>query len=291
MKGIVLAGGTASRLAPTSFVLNKHLLPIYNKPLIYYPISILMLLGIKDILLTSHDEYIESFQNLLKDGSDFGINISYKIQKEAGGIAEVLLIIEEFIKKDERFCLILGDNIFYIPHIRNNMKGILEIKQGAGILLDDVKDPSRFGIVEFDDYNKIISIEEKPKNPKSHWAVTGIYFYDKRAIEFAKDISRSDRGELEITAINQKYLELNELSYIKMPRGSVWLDAGTPQSMLEASNFVQIIEERQKAKIAVLEEVAYNMGYLTKENLMQSLLRFKKNCEYGKYLFDMINNI
>lgn len=284
MKGIILCGGTASRLAPTSFVLNKHVLPVYSKPMVYYPLTTLMLCGIRDFLITSNEEDLHFFQKLLGNGSDFGIKISYAAQKNAGGIAEVLLLAEEFIGDSKRFAMILGDNIFYIPHIKNNLSSILQLEEGAGILLANVNDPHRFGIAGFDSTGKLESVEEKPKNPKSNFAITGLYFYDKLAIEFAKNSQRSARGELEITTVNDEYLKLGKLSCAKMPRGSVWLDAGTPKSFFEASEFVKIVEERQQTKIAVIEEVAYNMGFIDKQQLMKLAAKFKSGCEYGDYL-------
>jgi glucose-1-phosphate thymidylyltransferase len=289
MKGIILAGGTASRLAPTSFVVNKHILPIYNKPLVFYPLATLMLLGVRDFLITLHEHDLENFEKLLGDGSDLGIQIKYKVQEKAGGIAEVLLLADDFIKEGERFAMILGDNIYYIPHIRENFANLLNIKNGAGVVLSSVNDPHRFGIAEFDSENNLIGVEEKPKNPKSNWAITGLYFYDRQAIEFAKNATRSARGELEVTDVNEKYLKQGQLNYIKLPRGSVWLDAGTPKSMFEASEFVKIIEEKQGYKIAVLEEVAYNMGYINNSQLLKISERYKNGCEYGDYLKSLAN--
>ncbi len=288
MKGIILAGGTASRLAPTSFVINKHMLPIYNKPLIFYPIAILMLFGIKDLLITLHKQDLEIFRKMFKNGEDLGINITYKIQENAGGIAEVLLLADDFIKENERFVMILGDNIYYIPHIRENFSDLLNLETGAGVVLSKVSDPHRFGIAEFDKNENLIGVEEKPKAPKSNWAITGLYFYDRMAIEFAKRSKRSTRGELEITDINEQYLKERNLSYKKLPRGSVWLDAGTPKSMFEASEFVKIIEERQGNKIAILEEIAYNMGYIDKKQLAENSKKFKSGCEYGDYIKSLI---
>ncbi|MEN9782451.1 MAG: glucose-phosphate thymidylyltransferase [Pseudomonadota bacterium] len=289
MKGIILAGGTASRLAPTSFVVNKHILPIYNKPLVFYPLATLMLLGVRDFLITLHEHDLENFEKLLGDGSDLGIRIQYKIQERAGGIAEVLLLADDFIKEGERFAMVLGDNIYYIPHIRENLASLLNIKNGAGVVLSNVNDPHRFGIAEFDNDNNLVGVEEKPKNPKSNFAITGLYFYDRQAIEFAKNATRSARGELEVTDVNEKYLKQGQLNYIKLPRGSVWLDAGTPKSMFEASEFVKIIEEKQGYKIAVLEEVAYNMGYINNSQLEKIAAKYKSGCEYGDYIKSLIN--
>jgi glucose-1-phosphate thymidylyltransferase len=288
MKGIILAGGTASRLAPTSFIINKHLLPIYNKPLIYYPLSTLMLLGIKDFLITLHENELETFKKLLGDGSDLGIKIQYKIQANAGGIAEVLLLANDFIQENDRFAMILGDNLYHIAHIRETFKDLLNLKSGAGIVLSEVHDPHRFGIAEFNEDGKIISLEEKPKEPKSNLAITGLYFYDRASIEFAKQSNRSARGEFEITDVNNQYLQNNKLSYIKLPRGSLWMDAGTPKSMFEASEFVRIVEEKQKYKIAIIEEIAYRMGYISKEQLLKLASKFKAGCEYGDYLKSLV---
>ena len=289
MKGLILAGGTASRLHPTTIALNKHLLPIYNKPLIYYSLSTLMLINVKDVLITCHSEDLKSFEKLLGNGSSFGIKITYEIQDKPGGIAEVLLIAEKFLKDVNRFVTILGDNIFYIPHIRENLSNLIGLDSGAGIVLSGVSDPHRFGIAEFDKDMKIIGVEEKPRDPKSNFAITGLYFYDKQAIDFAKNTTRSARGELEITSINNEYLKKKKLNHAILPRGSVWLDAGTPNSMFAASEFVKIIEERQQTKIAVIEEVAYNMGYINHEILTALANRFKINCEYGDYLKKLIS--
>ena len=290
MKGIVLAGGMASRLAPTTFVVNKHILPIYNKPMIYYALSTLMLIGIRDILITSGTNDLPLFKQLLGDGSQLGISVKYAAQENAGGIAEVLLVAEDFLAGSERFAMILGDNIFYIPHIRRNLQNLFNITRGAGILLSNVCDPCRFGIAGFDNSGNIVTVEEKPEKPKSNWAITGLYFYDQLAIKFAKDASRSARGELEITTINECYLKHDMLYYSKMPRGSIWLDTGTPKSMFDASEFIKIIDERQQTKIAVLEEVAYNMGYISKEELLQSASKFKKGCEYREYIIECYND-
>lgn len=285
MKGVILAGGRATRLMPATNVVNKHILPIYNKPLIYYPISVLMMLGVRDILITSQEKDIDSFRCMFGDGSYLGIKISYAVQKEAGGLAEVLIVAEEFLSDTQRFIMILGDNIFYVPTMQAVFRDIMNIKEGAGIVLSKVHDPHRFGIAEVDELTgKVLSIEEKPFNPKSSMAVTGIYFYDHHAIEFAKHVKRSARGELEITSINNEYLKMGKLNSLTLARGSVWLDAGTPDSFFEATQFVKVIESRQGFKIACLEEIAYRMHYIDKQQFEKIIEIYPKNGDYSLYL-------
>lgn len=283
-KGVILAGGKGTRLSPLTAVLNKHLLPIYNKPMIYYPISLLISLGVNEILLTTHEKEMPLFKDLLGDGSKFGITITYKIQKEAGGIAEVLLLCDDFIKEGERFAMCLGDNIFYIPNVVKNLKHLLDLKEGAGVVLCEVKDPERFGVAQVDGSGKVISVEEKPKNPKSNFAITGLYFYDRMAVDFAKNIVRSARGELEITDVNNEYLKLKKLSSSLLEGNSVWLDTGTCDSMLEASLFVQEMEGKNNKLVGSVEQVALELGLITKEQLKHNL---KVKSEYEKLLFEL----
>ena len=281
MKGIILAGGKGTRLAPLTNILNKHLLPVYNKPMIFYPLTHLIALGVKEVLITPHIKEMPLFQDLLGDGSYFGIKITYKIQAEAGGIAEVLLLADDFIKGNERFVVHLGDNIFHISHIKEALKPLLELKEGAGVVLSGVKDPERFGVAEVDG-SHVISVEEKPKNPKSNLAITGLYFYDRMAIDFAKNIGRSARGELEITDVNNEYLKRGNLSAVQLSRGSVWLDTGTVESLYEASEFIRIMELKKGQMIGSPEEVALSLNLITKEKLL-SQVKDKKG-EYYEYL-------
>lgn len=285
MKGIILAGGTGSRLYPITQSVCKQLLPIYDKPLIYYPLSTLMLSGIKEILIISTEEDQPLYFNLLKDGAQLGISISYAIQKEPKGIAEAFIIGENFIGNDE-VCLILGDNIFYghgLSDKLNDWVTFVKTNKTPTIVGYHVNDPERFGVVEFDKDLNILSIKEKPKNPKSNYAIVGLYFYPSNVVDVAKKIKPSYRGELEITEINKYYLK-NENIYLKLlGRGFAWLDTGTPQSMVEASKLFEILEKRTGIKIACIEEIAYNLNYISKKELIH-LSNFYKNSSYGKYL-------
>ena len=284
-KGIVLAGGSGTRLYPITKGVSKQLLPIYDKPMIYYPLSVLMLAGIRDILLISTPEDISGYQRLLGDGSEFGINLTYAEQPSPDGLAQAFIIGEEFIG-DSNVCLVLGDNIFYgqgfSPKLKDAVK-TAEDGKGATVFGYQVKDPERFGVVEFDANHRAISIEEKPTKPKSHYAVTGLYFYDNSVVNIAKQVKPSARGELEITSINQAYLEQGKLNVEQLGRGFAWLDTGTHESLLEAGMFVETIEKRQGFKIACLEEIAFNNGWLSKEQIKQQGLLLSKN-SYGQYL-------
>ena len=286
MKGIVLAGGSGSRLHPITKGLSKQLLPVYDKPMIYYPLSILMLAGIQEILIISTPEYLPHYQKLLGDGSNFGINLEYAKQPSPDGLAQAFIIGEAFIGSDS-VCLILGDNIFWGHGFTPSLKQASLKSSGATVFGYQVNDPERFGIVEFDESNKVVSIEEKPQEPKSNFAVTGLYFYDNDVIEIAKTIKPSNRGELEITSINQVYLEQGKLDVELLGRGFAWLDTGTFDSLLEASIFVATIEKRQGYKIACLEEIALNNAWMTKEQILQSANSHSKN-SYGQYLKSLI---
>lgn len=286
MKGILLAGGSGTRLYPITKGVSKQLLPIYDKPMVYYPLSVLMLAGIREILVISTPEDISSYQRLLGDGSDFGIKLSYAKQPSPDGLAQAFIIAEEFIGEDS-VCLVLGDNIFYGQGFTPMLKAAVKRQKGATIFGYQVKDPERFGVVEFDADKKVISIEEKPVKPKSHFAVTGLYFYDNDVIAMAKQVKPSCRGELEITSINKAYLERGDLNVELMGRGFSWLDTGTHESLLEAGLFVETIEKRQGYKIACLEEISFNLGWLSKEKLKEQAEKMGKN-SYGEYLNSLI---
>ena len=290
MKGIVLAGGSGSRLYPLTMVTSKQLLPIYDKPMIYYPLSILMDADIRDILIISTPEDTPRFESLLGDGSQFGINLSYAVQPSPDGLAQAFIIGADFIG-DDTAAMILGDNIFFGHGLIKRLKAArenAETGKGATVFGYYVDDPERFGIVEFDENNKAISIEEKPEKPKSNYCVTGLYFYDNRVVEYAKNLTPSARGELEITDVNRIYLEDGTLNVEVLGQGFSWLDTGTHESLVEATNFVKTIEEHQHRKIGCLEEIAYLKGWIGKEGLLETYEKFKKN-QYGEYIKDVID--
>jgi len=288
MKGIILAGGSGTRLYPITRGISKQLLPIYDKPMIYYPLSVLMLAGIRDVLIITTPEDQAGFIRTLGDGSNFGISLTYAIQPNPDGLAQAFIIGEEFIG-DDNVCLVLGDNIFWGQGFTTILKRAVEKKNGATVFGYQVNDPERFGVVEFDSNKNAVSLEEKPKKPKSNFAVTGLYFYDNSVIEMAKRVKPSDRGELEITTLNQMYLEQGNLSVETLGRGFAWLDTGTYESLLEAAMFVETIEKRQGYKVACLEEIAFNQGWLTVDEVMSTASKLNKN-SYGQYLLDLIND-
>ena len=286
-KGIILAGGSGTRLYPITKGISKQLLPIYDKPMIYYPLSVLMLAGIREILIITTPEDIESFKRLLGDGSTFGVELSYAIQPSPDGLAQAFIIGEDFIGQSN-VCLVLGDNIFYGQGFTSMLKQALARKHGATVFGYQVKDPERFGVVEFDQNKCAISLEEKPKQPKSNFAVTGLYCYDNDVIQIAKQVKPSDRGELEITTVNQMYLERGDLNVELLGRGFAWLDTGTHESLLQAAQFVETIEKRQGYKVACLEEIAFNNGWLTSAQILEIGQSMCKN-DYGQYLISLVS--
>ncbi|MDP3042681.1 MAG: glucose-1-phosphate thymidylyltransferase RfbA [Candidatus Omnitrophota bacterium] len=287
MKGIILAGGKATRLYPITKGVCKQMLPIYDKPMIYYPLSVLMLAGIKDILIISTPKDIPRFRDLLGDGQDLGIKFSYIVQPEPKGIAQSFLIAQDFISGDS-VCLILGDNIFYGYNLSELLQNSAKLKNGAIVFGYTVRDPERYGVLEFDKKCKVISIEEKPKKPKSNWAVAGLYFYDNNVVKIAKNIRPSARGELEITSVNNEYIKRGKLKAEFLGRGHAWLDTGTYESLIDASIFIKTIEDRQGLKIGCIEEVAYRMGYINKTQLLK--LASQTPTSYGEYLKDLLKH-
>jgi glucose-1-phosphate thymidylyltransferase len=284
MKGIILAGGSGSRLYPLTQCVSKQLLPVYDKPMIYYPLSILMLFGIKDILIISTPQDTPNIEKLLGTGNDLGLNLSYKVQDNPNGIAEAFILGEEFIN-NEKVCLILGDNIFYIQSQMDSYRSIVHNENNSATVFGyHVSDPERFGVIEFDKNKKVVSIEEKPKKPKSNYAVTGLYFYPSDVAKKAKNLKPSARGELEITDLNKEYLKEDRLNVIPLKRGNAWLDAGTPDSLMESSQFVQIIEQRQGLKLSCIEEIAYRQGFIDKTQMQNLINRLKDGVPYKEYL-------
>ena len=286
MKGIILAGGSGTRLYPLTRAASKQLMPVYDKPMIYYPLSTLMLAGIKDILIISTPQDLPRFKELLQDGSEFGIKLSDAEQPSPDGLAQAFIIGEEFIG-DDHVALILGDNIYYGPGLSRMLQKAASKESGATVFGYQVKDPERFGVVEFDNDRNAISIEEKPEHPKSHYAVTGLYFYDNSVVDIAKNIKPSPRGELEITDVNKAYLDRGDLSVEVMERGFAWLDTGTHESLLEAAQYIETVQRMQNLQVANLEEIAYRMGYITADQVRELAQPLKKN-EYGQYLLRLI---
>ncbi|EPY2271647.1 glucose-1-phosphate thymidylyltransferase RfbA [Clostridium sporogenes] len=287
MKGIILAGGKGTRLYPMTYAVSKQLLPIYDKPLIYYPLSVLMLASIREILIISTPEDILVYERLLGDGSKLGLKFTYKVQEKPRGLADAFIIGKEFIGNDS-VCLILGDNVFYGQNLTGLLNRAKKLERGATIFGYPVKDPKSFGVVEFDKNRKVISIEEKPQNPKSNYAVPGLYFYDNKVVEIAKSIKPSDRGEIEITAINNAYLEKNQLNVMLLGRGMAWLDTGTPEGMLKAAEYVEAVQSRQGFYIACLEEIAWRRGFISKRKLKEIGENLKMT-DYGKYILSLLN--
>jgi glucose-1-phosphate thymidylyltransferase len=287
-KGIILAGGSGTRLYPITKGVSKQLLPIYDKPMIYYPLSVLMLAGIREVLIITTPEDVDSFKRLLGDGSLFGIELTYAVQPSPDGLAQAFIIGEDFIGQSN-VCLVLGDNIFYGQGFTPMLKQAIAREKGATVFGYQVKDPERFGVVDFDQNKCVISLEEKPKHPKSNFAVTGLYFYDNDVIQIAKQVKPSDRGELEITTVNQMYLERGDLNVELLGRGFAWLDTGTHESLLEAAQFVETIEKRQGYKVACLEEIAFNNGWLSAEQILEIGQSMSKN-DYGQYLMSLVDD-
>ena len=289
MKGIVLAGGKGTRLYPMTKAVSKQLLPIYDKPMIYYPISVLMLAGIRDILLISNPEFVPLYEKVLGDGSDFGIKISYEVQNEPKGIAEAFIIGEDFIG-DDNVCLILGDNVFYGQDLTKVLNKAMDQKEGAVIFGYPVKEPGLYGVVEFDKSKRVLSIEEKPEYPKSNYAVPGLYFYDNKVVDISKEIEPSSRGELEITSINNEYLKMDELNVVLLGRGMAWLDTGTPNGMLKAAEYIEAVQSRQGLYIACLEEIAWRRGFIDDVQFEKIGKRLRMT-DYGKYIMSLLKDI
>jgi glucose-1-phosphate thymidylyltransferase len=287
MKGIILAGGRGTRLNPLTLAMSKQLLPVYDKPMIYYPLSMLMLAGIREILVISTPEDLPTFQRLLGDGSQWGLRFEYAEQAEPRGLADAFLVGRQFINGNP-VCLILGDNIFFGSGLASQLRSAASLDQGALVFAYPVRDPQRYGVIEFDDENKAISIEEKPQHPRSHFAVPGLYFYDKHVVQIAESLEPSPRGEIEITDLNRVYMEKGELKVIPIGRGIAWLDAGTHESLLQAANFVQAVEDRQGLMISCPEEIAFRMGFINRDHLRTLALQMKNN-GYGKHLLDLVD--